>query len=115
MTTKKKPGKNLDTFRLPPLNLDRINGGGGGGGTGSRGGCYGGGAGAVTGAGGGGFGGGNSAYKPRRNGTCTARESTLLGDLHVDKLYLQKLLENPGSSIQIPIYQWLKLIGNDLY
>ena len=54
-----------DSFRLPPLNLNRIN---------------------AT----------NANYKSRRNGISVSRETSLLGDLHVDKLYLQKLLENPG-------------------
>lgn len=75
MVTKKKCGMHpADTFRLPPLNLNRIGAGGGGGGGG----------------------GGNGANKTRRNSTLTTREPSLLGDLHVDKLYLQKLLENPG-------------------
>ena len=30
------------------------------------------------------------------NGATSYRESSLLGDLHVDKIYLERLLENPG-------------------
>lgn len=29
-------------------------------------------------------------------GQGTHRDSSLLGDLHVDKIYLERLLENPG-------------------
>lgn len=31
----------------------------------------------------------------------THRESSLLGDLHVDKIYLERLLQNPGKTIRI--------------
>lgn len=32
-----------------------------------------------------------------QGGPTSHRESSLLGDLHVDKIYLERLLENPGK------------------
>lgn len=43
----------------------------------------------------------NGQQQQRRwgKGATSYRESSLLGDLHVDKIYLERLLENPGKEI----------------